>query len=717
MARTWGAARAVVGAVFAVVVALFCVPGAASAAEPAGRVVVIGVPGLQWSDIRERATPNLWKLAGQDGAAAMSTRVTTDRTCTIDGWLTLSAGQRAKLANGSCALPPAPTRNGTGAIEPGWPQIVADNAATSYKAEPGMLGGAVHTAGGCTYAVGAGAVLAAADRQGSVDHFAASPAEVPAADWGRCALTVVDVDDLFSAYIKAGVTSSGSQAPVSDQARSEAATAADAKIGRVLSSVPAGTPVLVAGLADSTSTPHLHVAIGTASFGDGYLTSSATRRDGLVTLTDVPATVLSLLGIAQPAEAVGAAWTSVPSSDTAAQKTEVLDDQDAAAQSIRRMSGAFFVVLFAVQLLIYAFAAVTLRGAWGALNRKRILGATRVVALTGGSATVATYLANLIPWWRSSHPAPALVACVVLFTALVTGLSLAGPWRRSLVGPALVISGLTAVVLGLDAITGSGLQINAFMGYTGLVGGRFYGFGNMAFAVFATASVLTAAWLAEGLLKAGRRRAAIGVVIVIGLVAMVVDGMPGWGSDFGGVIAIMLGTAVLTLLLAGWKVSAARLALVAAAGAALVLALAFLDSRRAAPTHLGKFWAQLVSGDAGDVIARKFGSMLQFWPFTIVVVGALLFLFFVLARPNSWRAAALDAAFRQTETLRPALFAVLTIALAGMVMNDSGVVIPALVFTLAMPLVLSVCVRALELDPVAVPSRSAEPAPKPAHKA
>lgn len=38
------------------------------------RVVLVGVPGLEWSDLDRERTPNLWRLAGEGGSASMSTR-------------------------------------------------------------------------------------------------------------------------------------------------------------------------------------------------------------------------------------------------------------------------------------------------------------------------------------------------------------------------------------------------------------------------------------------------------------------------------------------------------------------------------------------------------------------------------------------------------------------------------------------------------------------
>jgi hypothetical protein len=89
---------------------------------------------------------------------------------------------------------------------------------------------------------------------------------------------------------------------------------------------------------------------------------------------------------------------------------------------------------------------------------------------------------------------------------------------------------------------------------------------------------------------------------------------------------------------------------------------------------------------------------LGYWPFTVIAIGSLCFLYFVLARPLDWRAALLDRAYTYSSTLRPALLSALTVAIIGMVMNDSGVVIPALAFSLAVPLVLAASGRALEMD-------------------
>ncbi|TNY37804.1 hypothetical protein [Thermomonospora catenispora] len=703
-------------------VGVLAAPGAlAAAAAPAGAagpVIVVGVPGLRWSDLDEHDTPHLWRLTREGSAGALSVRTTRANTCPADGWLTLSAGQRARFAHGECALAPAPHVSGAAASVTGWADIVRDNAATAYKARPGLLGDAVHRAGGCTTAVGAGAVLGAADAAGRVDAYAPSIAQVPAGGWTRCPLTVVEIDDVHRAHIRTGVDVDGAPIPPDQRDRAAAVAAADRQLGRLLEAAPRDATLLVAGLSDTGTVPHLHVALAKgADYGPGYLTSNATRQPGLVTLTDLTTTALRALGLNAPEGAIGSVWRAEPTDAAAAAKVHDLDDEDVAAQAIRRVQPAFFIVLFGGQLVLYGLATVALRRRWGGegarRDRRRILAATRLIALVGAAAPVASFLTNLLPWWRSEHPLPALIAGVTLWIALVTGLALAGPWRRSLLGSGLVIAAVTVLVLGVDVLTGSRLQLNALMGYTALVAGRFYGFGNQAFALFAVAALLTAAWLAERPLRDGRRRTAVATVAAVGVVAVAVDGWPGWGSDFGGVIAMVPAFAVLGLLIAGRRVSALRITVFCAAGAALVLGIAFADSLREDPSHLGRFARDLADGQAWDVIARKAGAMLRslgYWPFTVAAVGALCFLYFVLAQPLQWRAALLERAYHRGPSLRPALLSALTLAIAGMLVNDSGVVVPAIAFSLAVPLTLAVSVRALELDEA---EGTAAPSPPP----
>ena len=655
-------------------------PAAAAPAQDSGRrVVLVGVPGLRWGDVKPHATPVLWRMAGRSGIANIAVRAVEPRSCAFDGWLTVSAGARAEPARDRdrCALPPRPRRDGTGAVVPGHAALRAHNAATGYRARVGLLGDTVRRSGGCVTAVGPGGALAAADTAGRVGHYRDRVADMDPRDWTRCALTVVDVDDI--AHGTGG--------------RRAALARADRRVGEVLARAPASAAVLVVGVADAGH-PGLRVTIdGGAGSGPAYLTAASTRRPGLISLTDVTPTVLDQLGLPVPREITGASWTyRTPPAHEAPTRTAAvatLRERDVAARVSRGMVAPFNIALVGGQLLVYGLAAWAWRRGRAA-GRRAARTAARHVALAAAAAPIATYLANLAPWWRAEHPAAALTAAVVAADLAVLAAALAGPWRRHPFGPVTVVAAVTGVTLAVDAIAGSPLQADALNGNFSLAAGRFYGFGNLTFALFATASLLCAAGLAAVALAAGRRGLAVALALLAGGAAIVVDGWPGWGSDFGGVLALTPGVALVALRASGRRLSVRAVLLAGGTGAVLVGALAWLDARRppGSRSHLGDFWLRLLDGAAGPVLERKADSMLNSLGSVWLTLPAFALLVLLMAVPLR-RDGLLGPLLREVPALRMALPAVLVTAVAGFAVNDSGIAVPALAALVAVPATLA----------------------------
>ncbi|GIH73216.1 hypothetical protein Mth01_54690 [Sphaerimonospora thailandensis] len=701
---------------------------AAAEASMRGQVVVIGVPGLRWDDLDPVNTPTLWDLAARGGTASLSTRTIPSEgysiTCPVAGWLTVSAGQRAGAArpadrHRACGAAPTPVMAGDGsgsATIPNWPEFVAFQKSSSYRARIGLLGQTIDAAGGKIAAIGPGAALAAADESGKVQKYAATAAELP--DLTPYTAVFAEADQITREWL----ARQGADLP--PDVRRSAVAAADRTVRDVLSRVSpsapsapettaAGTTVLVAGLSDADATAHLHVAIATGTgapgpYGRGWLTASSTRQDALVTITDLTATVLRVLGLQTPKEVVGKPWRGGDDApdgtlgDTG-EAVARLADADLAGQVLRQVREPFFIALVAVQLLFYGLAAVVVRG------RRRRLASVQAVAVVSGALPISAFLAQLVPWWSFAHPMPALIGTILAFAGLIAGLAFAGPWRGHVLGPLTVVAAVSSLALLVDVMTGSSLQVNAVSGYEPVTGGRFYGFGNMAYAVYSTGTILLLAGVAHALRR--RRRVAVAGCLAYGLLAIVADGWPGWGADFGGVPSFVLGVAVFLLLFTGRRVSAARLAIIALAGAGLIGLIAVADWLRPADrrTHLGAFVQQVIDGEGGSVIGRKLAAMLHTLgnlPLTLLSLAALAFLFLVLSRPSRWGASALSQAYGMAPELRAGLFGALTAALAGFLLNDSGIAIPAMALTVAVPLTLAASVRALRLA-------AAEPSPTP----
>ncbi|MGI8333085.1 hypothetical protein ACRYCC_24290 [Actinomadura scrupuli] len=670
-----------------------------------GRVVLVGVPALSWADLDRSATPNLWRMATQGSAGSLSVRAIGTIACPMDGWLTVSAGARAARSGGACgSVPPTPSPSGAGAIVPGYPELRRGNIESKFQSPVGLLGETVHRARRCTAAAGPGAALAMADAQGKVDVYTPAAGALTAQTLASCPITAVELDDLVLA-------------PLNTATRAAAVRRVDAAVGRLAAVLPAGTSLLVAGVTDDAApglgafgSPHLRVAMAT---GPGirpgsYLTSDSTRRQGIVITPDVTATMLHLAGLPVPGEVLGTPWRA--GSDRPADIVSELAHHDVAAQTIRRLLPRFFLGLVIAQVLFYGGAALVLRRRQNSGRREhRVLGATRLIALVSAAVPVSTYLVNLIPWWDTGHPTLVLLAGLAVADGLIVTAALAGPWRRTLLGPGAVVAAATALAIAVDLVTGTTLQLNSLMGYSPLVGGRYYGLGNIAFSVFATSVLLSSAGLAQWLLvrrpetNGARRQAAAGV-LVVGLLAMALDGLPLWGSDFGGVIAIVPGLAVTAMMVAGKKISPVRLGLFCGAGGLVVLVIAYLDHRRPAgnQTHLGRFFGDLLHGHAGPVVERKFGAMVHTFgnmTLTPIAAAALVFLFLVLRRPDKLRAGALNLAYARAPMLRAGLMGALVTAVVGTLANDSGVAVLALALVVAVPFALVCGIRALETAP------------------
>jgi hypothetical protein len=713
--------------------------GPAQASTPTGPLVVVGMGGVRWSDVDPIRTPALAALARDSAIADVAVRSVRTATCPVDGWLTVSAGRRAAdVRDPDAANPGNPPCRDVEADEPRlavpgaegpplpegsarvhrWQQYTTAAAAESFGAEPGLLGETLAGAGTCSTAVGPGAAVLLARRDGTVARYVSrltrgvdpdpvgdlSDAKEVLAE-PTCPLTVVD----------AGALQDPADPPLgatvpSDPSRATQLRGIDYRVGLVLDAVPADADVIVVSLADDGRTPHLQlVAARGPSYPPGYLRTDSTRQTALVQLTDLTPTVLARLGVDAPVSLVGSPLTvmSAAAGDAPQSPTERLEhvlDLDHAAQAVHSLTPPFFTGLVVAQILLYGVAALVLRRRWTVGGRRsRVLAGVRHLALVFAAVPVSTYLANTVPWWRAGHDLLTIVAVVAAYVAAISLVAQLGPWRRWPLGPFGAVAGLTAVILAADIVTGSRLQTSSLMGLQPVVAGRFYGFSNVAFALFATGAMLLAIAAADPLVQAGRRRAGAAVVAAIGVVAVVLDVAPLWGSDFGGPIGMVPGFAVLTLLVLGVRLSWRSVLAIAVGTVAFLTLVSVADWLRppAKQTHLGRFVQTVIDGGAWDVIARKAGqnlSILVSSELSLMVPFGALFIALVLMRPSSWGAKALARAYDRSPTLRHGLICLLLMLAIGFAVNDSGTVIPAIGAMLAIPLVIAASMRALQDD-------------------
>lgn len=680
--RQWGQVLALVAVVTALVAGLAVGGGlhtrdAAAGpvgADPSRPVVLVGVPGLRPSDVDPVRTPTLWAMVRDGASATLNVTAVHTLTCPVDGWLTLSAGGRAGAPDGAGCPTPAVA---DGAVT-GWSSYAVAAADRPYDARPGLLATTLAAAGRCVTAVGPGAGVGVADRQGRVASYAARlDRSAFAQALGRCPVGLVD---------GGSVTGAGAD-------RAAGAVAADAVLSQVRTAVP-DADVVVAGLADDEAAGMRLVVAAGPDFGPGTLSSPSTHQARITQLPDLTATLLAHAGVAVPRAVAGSALQRSPGSAEDAQardRLRALVDVEQASRSVTPVVAPLFTIWgVAAAALLLLVGLARWRGWWSAGARTRLTDAVRRVLVVLAAVPAATYLAMLLPWWRAGSPTLALLGAVATWALVVGGAALTGSWRRSATGPPTAVALVTLVVLVVDLVTGSRLQVASLLGLNPTVGGRFYGLGNVAFALQAGAFFVVAGTLVARL--GWRPRVAAALVALLAVVVLVIDAGPSWGAKVGGPPAFAPGVALLVLLVLGVRVTWRRLLLVGGGTVLLVVAIALADWARGAGrrSHLGDYVQTLLDGGGGDVVVRKLeqnlGTLTGTSVFAYLIPVGLVLVWWGLLRPGSWVARPLTALFERVPAWRSALLALTLTVTIGLFVNDTGVAIPPVSWLLVAPL-------------------------------
>lgn len=702
-------AKSLLAATAAIIGLVVAMPSA-YAQGACSRAVVFTLPGVTWTDVDRAQPPNLMKVIGSGATASVSVRTNSSRTTYASGFATIGAGTRVEGG----------TTTG-GQVGPSEPGLATDVTAAGadelreiatedgYDALPGAL--AETLAAIPSIAIGNAepevppslalgferwTLVAAMDGRGNVDLASVGPDLLDRAESVRtdplaldgaieealertCSVTVIDQGDLIRSELRAG-----SHGPSADQ-REEALLAADHGLGTVSGELDQQDLLVVVS---PTSPMHGPVRFGIAVIsGPGFpagslLSSPSTRREGIVTLPDVAPTILEHMGMTRHPSMLGRPMFPLETArDRIAMAIE--DDNEAVfVDEVRTPITTGFVI---AQVVIYLVIAWMLR------RRRRRDGTTgsrgflESAALAVVAFPMCTYLTGLISQhglgtWRF---AALLIAGDVVAVAVV-GLVFKHPLDRL-----LALTGATCLILVVDVITGAALQVNTVFSYSPLVAGRFSGFGNTAFSVLGAAAIVTGSLMVQ---RSGRSRASLWAAAGLFVVVVIADGAPAWGSDVGGVLAFVPAFGMTLLLLAGRKPTIKALLLFGTAALVVLGILLTFDLSRPGDdrTHLARLFEDVRSRGVGafsDTLGRKISTNLRVFTSTIwtyFVPPALAFIAWLLLRPrNKWEELAL-----RYPTLRAGLIGGLFLCVLGFAVNDSGIVVPAMVLSYLVPVAL-----------------------------
>ncbi len=499
----------------------------------------------------------------------------------------------------------------------------------------------------------------------------------------RPSLIVVDPGDLGRAYAAASLSTT----PAAAAQHRRAVAELDRVVSIVSASLARGDTLMIVSqvVPSSANVPDSFAPlIVSGPLGAGLATSASTHRDGIVTLPDVSASVVSAMGEAVPSAIVGSSVERARSlvSSPLAVRVARLEDMANAAVAVETVRLPLVNVYVAIAILILVGCAlIVYRGVdglpqWtGSLSRVLLL----LVACIPLAAVVQFALV----------PDPADPTEVVLLLVSVSAVLLAIVWYgtrgRSVTWPLIVVTGATALLLMVDQWLGAPLSLVSIFGYSPLQGARYYGIGNEMSGLL-LGSALVAAALVLDTWRDARWAPAVRKWgwPLLGVVVLGTAAAPTLGANVGPVAWMTVGFLAGWLILNGQRVWTWRNMLIVLALVAVILVgFGVVDVLRGpgSETHLGRLITDIWQSGLGGlwiIFARKAVTnvrVLGKTNWTWLAASVLLLLGYMRWRPRGEFAALL----REYPAFSAAVAAALFAGVAGYFTEDSGIIIPALV--------------------------------------
>jgi len=709
------------------------------------QVTLVLAPYLTWGDISPTSTPAIWRLAENGALAGVNARSRVREpgqgATPLEGALAVSAGAWA-LPNWTAPAAFTATETfagGTAAdayrrifgssMAPdriaylGLPATQGTGSSESVDIVLGTLGQTVRDAGGLTAAIGNSdtgfsetdavlqrpAAIAAMDGSGLVPYGDVS-ADLLVTDegapFGRStdlaafkrtldrvsllvrahngpSLVVLDAGDLSRARDFSGLVVDS----VATRQRSEALTALDEVVAMADAGSGPDDVVIVASqalFADADGAPEGvgPLVISGPGYG-GYATSSSTHRRGLVTNLDITATALDSLGLPRPVQVLGNPMTSQPGPASVAKRVETLTRTNDAFIAIDSLKTTIAGLVIGVVLLVFGMTVLV---SWMAPRLSQGAVRTWSAALKAGLLlSLALPVAGWLAFLLVPVPESATIALAAYTTTAVLLALVAFVWaaRLPLRVPVAALSLLTAFTLVAEQFFGAPLSIVSLIGYSPLLGARYYGMGNEAASLAFGALLVGVALLLD---EWPERPASIAMrrwgVAVLGAVFVFVAAAPFLGANVGVAIWGTAGFAVAWLLMSGRAVtvrSTVAIALLVVVVIALFSAVDLFGGGE--QTHLGRALSGAEQGGLGTlwtIVVRKADSNMRVLASTGVtwILAAVIGLaVFARWRPGSdW-----PELLAENPHFAKAVTAAAVAGVVGFFTEDSGVVIPALI--------------------------------------
>jgi hypothetical protein len=396
----------------------------------------------------------------------------------------------------------------------------------------------------------------------------------------------------------------------------------------------------------------------------GILTSSTTRREGIIGNVDIAPTILNYLNI-EETNMVGKPIEILPTDN---HLSSLLDMYDfIVATSKNRLPILSFFAIYQIILLVIALIMVLLKGK---INNKYY----PIIKNLLLSGLVIPVVLLYLPLFRIKS-LPLTFVTMIIITALLSWIVyFIGKKVNNLILPIIIVSLLMTIGLMGDIIMGSPLIRTSIFGYDPIIGARYYGVGNEYMGVLIGSALVLFLGLKE--IYKIPKSLIIGLLIIL----IFVIGYPKWGANVGGTITATMATAFVFLRIykikIGWKqIIFGFIMVILVVTLMAIIDTLFLESQ----SHLAGAISLIKEGgiiSIFTIISRKIAMNIRLFGVTIwskVLVATLIVFAILFYKPYG----ELKKVFERYPYISKGWAAIVVASITGFMVNDSGVVAAA----------------------------------------
>lgn len=253
----------------------------------------------------------------------------------------------------------------------------------------------------------------------------------------------------------------------------------------------------------------------------------------------------------------------------------------------------------------------------------------------------------------------------------------------------------------IDLIRNSFFIKNSIFGYDPIIGARFYGIGNEFAGVYLGSAILIAGCFLQKLKDYTSRKPVVTKVILLiyFTIQIYIIGMPTKGANFGATIATVCGFYFFFNAAFGRRIRLKQLILLAFIVIAVLGTVISIDLWNPSnTTHIGRFAADIKENGIRVLLStfeRKLEMNMRLIRYTIwtkVLLCIILIITIMFFKPVSL----LHGIFRKCQYLAAAWLGISAGSIAGLIVNDSGIVMAATAMIFTGYTILYICLETVE---------------------